>query len=88
VLAPALADPSPELKERFERRVAEGPRDPPLTRLVIELMLVGAESDEFVREVSLDRRWARVRRGSGELDPSHFRVTDLITNHFGLLPEE
>jgi hypothetical protein len=87
-LAAALADPSPELKARFERCLAEGPREPPLTRLVIELMLANAESDEFVRAVGLDLRWARIDGGSGELDPSDFRVANLITNHFGLLPEE
>ena len=82
-IATALADPSPDLWERFER--AEAP-DPPLTRLVIELILINAESDEFVREVRVDRNWACICRGSGELDPSEFRVRDLITNDFGLLP--
>jgi hypothetical protein len=81
-LAAALTDPTPELKARFERRLAE-PRDPSLTRLVIELILAQAESEEFVREVRLDVRWARVRRGSGELDPAEFRLADLFTYHLG-----
>jgi len=85
-LAAALADPSPELKARILRRIAEGPPDPPLTRLVIELILVGAESGEVVREVRVDRRWAHVYRGKGELDRSEFRLADFITNDFGLLP--
>jgi SAM-dependent methyltransferase len=87
-LAAALADPSPELKARVERSIGESPPDPPLTRLVVELILIQAESDDFVREVRLDRRWARVYRGSGELDPSGFRLANLITNDFGLLPKE
>ena len=29
--------------------------------------------------------WARIYRGSGELDASKFRVADLITSDFGLL---
>jgi predicted O-methyltransferase YrrM len=86
-LAAALAHPTPELTARFERCLAE-PRDPPLTRLVTELILAQAESEEFVREVRLDVRWARVRRGSGELDPSEFRLEDLFTYHLGLLADK
>ena len=59
--------------------------DPPLTRLVLELVLAQAETDEFVFEVQLDHNWARIYRGSGELDPSGFRVADLIMSDFGLL---
>jgi hypothetical protein len=50
--------------------------------------LVEAESDEFVREVRVDRRRAYVHRGSGEIDPSEFRLADFITNDFGLPPAE
>jgi predicted O-methyltransferase YrrM len=82
VVAAALADPSPEALAQFE--AAEAP-NPPLTWLVIELILAQAESDEFVREMELDLMWARIYRGSGELDASKFRVADLITSDFGLL---
>jgi predicted O-methyltransferase YrrM len=82
-LAAALENPSPEMQAQFAR--APKP-DPPLTRLVVELVLAQAESDDYVREVQLDRKWARIYRGSAELDPSRFRVTDLITSDFGLLP--
>ena len=77
----ALAD-RPELQAQFDRVET---LDPPLTRLVIELVLAQAETDEFVLEVQLDRNWACIYRGSGELDPSGFRVADLITSDFGLL---
>ena len=77
-----LAGPNPELQAQFDRVET---LDPPLTRLVIELVLAQAETDEFVLEVQLDRDWARIYRGSGELDPSGFRVADLITSDFGLL---
>jgi len=82
IVAAALADPSPEALAQFD---AAEPPNPPLTRLVIELVLAQAESDEFVREMELDRMWARIYRGSGELDPSEFRVADLITSDFGIL---
>ncbi len=84
-IATALADPNSDMHARFEH--AEAP-DPPLTRLVIELVLAQAESDEFVREVKLDRKWARIYRGHWELDPVEFRVSDLITSGFGLLSAE
>jgi predicted O-methyltransferase YrrM len=89
-LAAKLADPSPEeLKAEVERVLAEAGRGgPPLTRLVIELILIQAESDEFVREVKVDQSGAHIYRGDGELDPSEFRLADLITNDFGLLPAE
>ena len=35
--------------------------------------------------MELDLTWARIYRGSGELDASKFRVADLITSDFGLL---
>jgi hypothetical protein len=82
-LGAALADPSPELKEQVLGRLAQGPPDTPLSRLVIELILVQAESDEFVREVRVNRRWALVYRGRGDLDQRALRLSDLITNDFG-----
>ena len=87
-LAAALADPNPELETEIVRRIAEGPLDPPFSQLVVELILVQGEAHEFVREVQVDRRWARVVRGSGELDPAEFRIADFISHDFGLLPPE
>ena len=85
-LAAALADPTPELKARVLSRMAAGPLETPLSRLVIELILIQAESDRVIREVRVDRRWALVCRGPGDLDRSGFRLSDFITNDFGLLP--
>jgi predicted O-methyltransferase YrrM len=89
-LAATLKDPSPEeLKAGVERFLIDtGRAGPSLVRLIIELMLVQAESDEFVREVRVDLHGAHIYRGSGELDPSKFRLADLIANDFGLLPAE
>ena len=89
-LAAKLGDPSPEeLKAGVERVLADGGRGgPSLIRLVIELILINAESDEFVREVRVDQSGARVYRGNGKLDPSEFCLSDLIMNDFGLLPAE
>jgi hypothetical protein len=72
------ADPWSVIKERF---------GPPLSRLIIELVLAQAESDEFVREVRLDARCVRIRRGDGELEPASFRLADLIADDLGLLPD-
>jgi predicted O-methyltransferase YrrM len=97
-VAAASADPGPEPQARFERATERFLRSlparkrgvradaPSLTQLVIELILVHAESDEFVREVRVDRQSAHIYRGGGGLDPSEFRLADLLTNDFKLLP--
>jgi predicted O-methyltransferase YrrM len=59
--------------------------DPPLARMVVELVLAQAESDEFLSEVSVSPWWVGVRRGKGDLDPNAFRLGDLYTDHLGLL---
>lgn len=89
-LAAKLEDPSPEqLKAGVERFLADSGRaGPSLVRLVIQLILAQAESDEFVSEVRVDLHGAHIYRGPGELDRSDFRLADLIANDFGLLPPE
>jgi cephalosporin hydroxylase len=87
-LMAALGDPNPDLEAAIVDRMAEGPLAPTLSQLLVELLLIQAESHEFVREVQVDARCARVYRGSGELDPSEFRLADFISNDFGLLPPD
>jgi cephalosporin hydroxylase len=87
-LAETFADPSPELLAEIERRLEAGALETPISKLVMELVLVAAESDEFVREVRVDGRWARIRRGSGSLDPASFAVRDLISHDFGLFGDQ
>jgi cephalosporin hydroxylase len=80
--------PGPELDALIARRLAEGPLDPPFARLLVELIVLQGESDEFVRELRIGTGWACVYRGSGELDRSEFRVADYISSDFGLLAPE
>jgi predicted O-methyltransferase YrrM len=56
----------------------------PLTRLLLELMLVRGSSGDVVRELSIGDLWASVERGPAELDPRTFRVRDHYVDHFGL----
>jgi predicted O-methyltransferase YrrM len=86
LLAAALTDPDPKVRARLERHMAEAQPQPPLMRLIIELVLAQAESDEFLSGVMLDLPRTSVRRGSGHLDASEFRLSDLFTDHLGLLP--
>jgi predicted O-methyltransferase YrrM len=65
---------------------AAEPADPPLSRLIIELVLAQAESDEFLSEVAVSPWWIGIRRGPGDLDHVSFRLSDLYTDHLGLLP--
>jgi predicted O-methyltransferase YrrM len=85
-LAALLTDPDPKVRARVEQRVAEAQPEPPLTRLIIELVLAQAESDEFISAVVVGPRWTTVIRGDGYLDASEFRLSDLFTDHLGLLP--
>jgi hypothetical protein len=86
-LVNALAKGNPELEAQLTRRIAEGPPpDPPFAQLLVELIVLQGESDEFVRKLEIGPRFTRVYRGRGELDPSGFRIADFISNDFGLLP--
>jgi hypothetical protein len=69
----------------FEEAMTGGPRRPPLTRLVIELLLARASSGDAVQEISVGPYWVAVRRGPGALDPVTFRVADLFHDHYDLL---
>jgi cephalosporin hydroxylase len=93
-MARALADPDSEvgakLRAAFEdatdqftsERMA---RVVPLSRLAAELVLARAVSGEAVADVKVDEDWITVVRGPGTLDPSTFRLRDLVPDHFGLL---
>jgi predicted O-methyltransferase YrrM len=88
-LAAALRDSSAERRAEmtavFEEAMTGGPRRPPLTRLVIELLLARASSGDAVQEISVGPYWVAVRRGPGALDPVTFRVADLFHDHYDLL---
>ena len=87
-IAEALARPDRPGLAEFERRLGEGPPEAPLSRLVVELILAQAESEEFLARVTVGPRWVGVRRGPGTLDHRGFRLSDLYTDHLGLLPGE
>lgn len=87
-IAEALARPDRPGLAEFERRLGEGPPEAPLSRLVVELILAQAESDEFLTRVTIGPHWVAVRRGPATLDPGGFRLSDLYTDHLGLLPSE
>lgn len=49
----------------------------PLSRLVVELVLARACSEDAVREITVGKWWISVRRGSAALDPTRFCLADL-----------
>jgi predicted O-methyltransferase YrrM len=57
----------------------------PMSRLVVELVLARAASGDAVADVTIGPHWAAVRRGPAALDPSTFRVADIVEDHFGVL---
>jgi predicted O-methyltransferase YrrM len=92
-LARALKEDSPEsevLRERIvagmdEREARHEKRPPPLSRLAIELMLARATKGDAVLDFTVDREWIVVRRGEAPLDPAGSWLSDLYTDHFGML---
>lgn len=61
------------------------PRSRPLSRLVFELVLAIAERSDAIESLTLKDGWLVVRRGSGALDPTSFRIDQMRTDHFGML---
>jgi cephalosporin hydroxylase len=84
-----LANPTPEvqkkLDEALERAKSGEPERPPLTRLIIELLVARASSGDVVAEISVGEDWVVIRRGPQALDAATFRVADLFEDHFNLL---
>lgn len=56
------------------------------TKLIMELLLAQADSDEFLAEMTVGHHMIGIRRGHGRLDPLGFRLSDLFTDHLRLLP--
>lgn len=99
LLKERLADPDSEeyaLFQEWLREQAEHPETAqvptttvrPLTLLVMELAVARAWSGDVVNEVVMKEFWAIFRRGPASLDPSTFRVADIVHDRFGLLSEE
>lgn len=67
-------------------RVSGSSARSPLARMAVELMLASITSPQTIQQVTVDRRWIIVQRGS-ECDP-RFRLSDLYTDHFGWLEND
>ena len=67
------------------RSGSRAPRDP-LSRLAIELVVARSSITDSIAEVSVDEFWIVVRRGTADLDPATFRLSDQYTDHFGFVP--
>jgi hypothetical protein len=67
--------------------LAEGraEKEVPLSRLVLELVLVRASSGDAISDVVVGDHWTSVRRGDAPLDGERFRIDDFIHDHFDLL---
>jgi len=76
----------------FRRSIADSVRGEPkerrapLTRLAVELMVARCSLTDAIAEVSVDEFWVVVRRGTADLDPATFRLSDHYTDHFGFVP--
>jgi hypothetical protein len=84
-LGEALADPDSPAAVEFARRMAEdpttteGPVGGSPAKLILEIVLAQAESEDFLSGVNVGYFFVGVRRGPGHLDPMTFRLSDLFT---------
>ena len=68
-----------------EAKAVDPDRDDPLTRLGLELAVARASAGDVIRSVALEAHWIVVERGSTPVDPTTFRLLDLVHDHHGLL---
>lgn len=93
-MSTVLGDPESPLRPRLLEMIAEHraveaggseKRDPPLSRIAVELTLARAASGDLVADVSFDENWIVVHRGPAEVDPEGFRMRHLYPDHYKLL---
>lgn len=87
-LADSLREPTEAQLEAVARTMVEGPapdRPEPLSRLVVELVLLRASAGDVVTSVDIGEFWVAVTRGSDPLDPVDFRLDDHYHDHWDML---
>jgi predicted O-methyltransferase YrrM len=70
----------PQAREALGRRLEAGdqaaPKEDPLSRLVLELVLTAAYAEDIISEITgLQRGWLIARRGDATLDPNTFDIS-------------
>jgi predicted O-methyltransferase YrrM len=85
-----LLQPTTERTERLKARIAERIQsgvgaETPLSRLVIEFMLVQTSGRSPIDELTVNEHWIAVRRGAASLSPTAFRLADHYTDAFGMV---
>lgn len=83
VLADAGQPGHTELIDALGQAAAAKPLpDARLLRLPLELVLARASSRDVIREVTVMDNWVVIRRGDDPIDPTSFRLADLVKDHF------
>jgi predicted O-methyltransferase YrrM len=67
--------------ERLEA-LGGGKPEPPMSQLVLELVVLCASSALMVAEIQINRHWAMLRRGDQPLDHRGFSLDALVVDHF------
>ena len=57
----------------------------PMSRLVLELVLIRAALPGVITELVIDQHWATVTRGPDVLDPATFALDSIFRDHYQLL---
>jgi len=90
-LAAMLAEDTEEasrMREQVEQRLVaeatgEASPEPPVSRLVIELLQIRARPADVVRQITIDEHWITVVRGDAPLEIDSPWMADAYIDHFG-----
>jgi predicted O-methyltransferase YrrM len=81
------------LRQRDDERLAlvDAPAEPPerpLMDMLVQLLFAVAVDGETVADIRIDPEWITITRGPAELDPTTFRLTDLVPDFDRLLASD
>jgi predicted O-methyltransferase YrrM len=70
-----------DFAQRLEA-LGDGTPEPPMSQLVLELVVLCASSALIVPEIEINRHWVMLRRSDEVLDHRGFSLDDLVVDHF------
>ena len=86
MLAEAPAEEAERLAARLAERIESGAgAETPLSRLAIEFMLVQTSETTLIDDLTVNRHWIAVRRGSAALPATGFRLSDHYADVFDMV---
>ena len=82
--AAARGNPAPELVRVAGAALGRARVDRPLSRLVVELTLMAAQTRDVIRQIVVTQGWTQISRGAGQLDDTDW----FVAGTYDLFPTE